>query len=147
MSVEFLLRFWPILAVLAAGIAVYGILVVFTGRRSTFTTAIYFVANMMFAYLVYSILESSGMSGLLTREHTDQSEAAMTQLCEAGCERNAELRHLCDGFCACVMKRARYRLDYPDLLAVMTGRGDERSTRLWNQTNRNCAFWVIDGPR
>ncbi|MDP6952376.1 MAG: hypothetical protein QGF53_06405 [Alphaproteobacteria bacterium] len=135
------------LAVLAIGIAAYGILVVFTGRRSTFTTAIYFLANMLFAYLVYSVLDSSGMSALLTREHTDQSQAALTELCQTSCERNTRIRHLCDEFCGCVMLYARDQLTYPELVAVMTERGDDRSTRLWNQTNRNCAIRVVDRPR
>jgi hypothetical protein len=147
MGIEYLLGFWPVLAVLGGGIVVYGILVFFTGRRSTFTTAIYFAANMMFASLAYSVLDSSGMSGLLTTEHTDESEAALTELCENSCERNQQIVQYCPQYCVCVMKRGRHRFDYPELIALMTGRGEESNIRVWNQTARNCAFRVMEGDR
>ena len=135
MGIAYLMNFWPVLAVFAAVLAGYGILVFFTGKRRPFEIGVYFAASALLSYLAYNVLEQSGMAGLLTDDYTEDSVAALGELC----------LHACPAYCECFITRSRRLLTYRETLETITGRADQRATRLFNQISRTCAYRVVDG--
>ena len=144
MGLAYLMNFWPVLAVFAAVLAGYGILVFFTGKRRPFEIGVYFAASALLSYLAYNVLEQSGMAGLLTDDYTEDSVAALGELCLHACK-GGHNTHLCPAYCECFITRSRRLLTYRETLETITGRADQRATRLFNQISRTCAYRVVDG--
>ena len=144
MGLAYLMNFWPVLAVFAVALIGYGILVFFTGKRRPFEIGVYFAASMMLSYLAYNVLEQSGMAGLLTDDYTEDSVAALGELCLTACGRGQNT-HLCPAYCECFITRSRRVLTYRETLETITGRADERASRLFKQIARTCGYRVVDG--
>jgi hypothetical protein len=139
-----LVQHWPVLAVLALGVAGLGVLVFFFGRRRPFEIAVYLAANLLLGVLVYDLLEESRLTGLLAGRYDEDSLAAFTVLCVGGCARQGNETGICRRYCACMVERARRTLSYDEMLAKFTGRGSDSVETRWQRMSRICANRLVD---
>jgi hypothetical protein len=139
-----IVQYWPVLAVLALGVAGLGVLVFFFGRRRPFEIAVYLAANLVLGALVYDLLEESGLTGLLAGRYDEGSLAAFTELCVGGCARHGNNTEVCRRYCACMIERGQRTLSYDEMLAKFTGRGSDSVETRWRRMARICAIRLVD---
>lgn len=133
-----LAQYWPILAVLVAGLVPLLIIMLWLGRLKLSQIAVFLSVEAMLAVAAQQILTEAGLIDLFAGEYTPASIESFHQVCLLGCQPPIGGTDVCPQYCGCVINNGRQVLSYEDMLARTAGLADDGVDEVWRVVDQTC---------
>ncbi len=133
-----LAQYWPVFAVVFAGLVPFILFRIWRGRLRMSQVAIFLSVEAMLAVAAQQVLTEAGLIGLFAGEYNAESVEAFNQVCLLGCQPPIGGTNVCPRYCGCVVAQGRYTLSYWDMLARTAGVADDLVDARWTQVDQSC---------
>lgn len=131
-------QYWPVLAVVVAGLVPFVIFQIWRGQLSVAQIAIFLSVEAMLAVAAQHYLTEAGLIGVFAGEYNTESVEAFNQICLLGCRAPDDGPNVCPRYCSCVVGQGRANISYPDMLKRTVGVAGDRVNERWALVDQNC---------